>query len=155
MQTIAEMRNPMKFGLILWIFAVMVWSCAGAGHAATKLTIGYSTINPRIAPLWIAQEKGYFQRYGIDATLVYVRSTPLLIAAMKSGSIPVAFGAGSGILNASVGESDLKILATFVGKMTNNFVARPGIKTAKDLRGKIVGVAKHRRHELDGSLALA
>jgi ABC-type nitrate/sulfonate/bicarbonate transport system substrate-binding protein len=130
----------MKFRFILMILAVLFWSYGGVGHAAAKLTIGYSTINPRIAPLWIAQEKGYFQRYGIDATLVYVRSTPLLIAAMKSGSIPVAFGAGSGILNASVGESDLKILATFVGKMTNNFVARPGIKTGKDLRGKIVGV---------------
>lgn len=113
---------------------------ATAALAATHLAIGYSTINPRIAPLWIAQEKGYFQKYGIDTTLVFVRSTPLLIASMKSGSIPVAYGAGSGILNASVGESDMKILATFMGKMTNNLVARPGIKTAKDLRGKIVGV---------------
>jgi ABC-type nitrate/sulfonate/bicarbonate transport system substrate-binding protein len=108
--------------------------------AASNLAIGYSTINPRIAPLWIAQEKGYLQKYGIDATLVFVRSTPILIASMKSGSIPVAYGAGSGILNASVGESDMKILATFMGKMTNNLVARPGIKTAKELRGKIVGV---------------
>jgi len=111
-----------------------------AALAATPIAIGYSTINPRIAPLWIAQEKGIFQKYGIDATLVFVRSTPLLIAAMKSGSIPVAYGAGSGILNASVGESDMKILATFMGKMTNNLVARPGIKTGRDLRGKIVGV---------------
>jgi ABC-type nitrate/sulfonate/bicarbonate transport system substrate-binding protein len=111
-----------------------------AAPGASNLAIGYSTINPRIAPLWIAQEKGYFQKYGIDATLVFVRSTPILIASMKSGSIPVAYGAGSGILNASVGESDMKILATFMGKMTNNLVARPGIKTAKELRGKIVGV---------------
>ncbi len=108
--------------------------------AATNLAIGYSTINPRITPLWIAQEKGYFQRYGIDTTLVFVRNTPLLVASMKSGSIPVAYGGGSGILNASVIETDLKILATFTGKMTNNLVARPGIKTAKELRGKVLGV---------------
>ena len=29
--------------------------------AATRLAIGYSTINPRVTPLWIAQEKGFFQ----------------------------------------------------------------------------------------------
>jgi NitT/TauT family transport system substrate-binding protein len=109
-------------------------------EAATRVMIGNSTINPRIAPLWIAQEIGYFQKYDIETTLVFVRSTPLLIAAMKSGSIPIAYGGGGGILNASVGESDLKILATFTGKMTNNLIARPGIKTAKDLRGKILGV---------------
>jgi NitT/TauT family transport system substrate-binding protein len=111
-----------------------------AVEAATRVVIGNSTINPRIAPLWIAQEMGYFQKYNIETTLVFVRSTPLLIAAMKSGSIPVAYGGGGGILNASVGESDLKILATFTGKMTNNLISRPGIKTAKDLRGKILGV---------------
>ncbi|MSP40950.1 MAG: ABC transporter substrate-binding protein [Deltaproteobacteria bacterium] len=108
--------------------------------SATKLTIGHSTINPRIAPLWIAQEKGFFQKYGIDATLVFVRNTPLMIAAMKAGTIPIAYGGGSGILGASVTESDLRVLATFTGKMTNNVVARPAIKTAKDLRGKILGI---------------
>lgn len=125
-------------GTILSLFILSL--CPPALMAATKLVIGYSTINPRITPLWIAQEKGYFQRYGIDTTLVFVRNTPLLIASMKSGSIPIAYGGGSGILNASVGEPDLKILATFTGKMTNNLVARPGIKTAKDLRGKVLGV---------------
>ena len=107
---------------------------------ATKLTIGHSTINPRVAPLWIAQEKGFFQKYGIDATLVFVRNTPLMIAAMKAGTIPIAYGGGSGILGASVTESDLRVLATFSGKMTNNVVARPAIKTPKDLRGKILGI---------------
>ena len=106
--------------------------------SATKLTIGHSTINPRIAPLWIAQEKGYFQKYGIDATLVFVRNTPLMIAAMKAGTILP--WRGSGILGASVTESDLRVLATFTGRMTNNVVARPGIKTPKDLRGKILGI---------------
>jgi ABC-type nitrate/sulfonate/bicarbonate transport system substrate-binding protein len=111
-----------------------------AAFSATKLTIGHSTINPRIAPLWIAQEKGFFQKYGIEATLVFVRNTPLMIAAMKAGTIPIAYGGGSGILGASVTESDLRVLATFTGKMTNNVVARPAIKTAKDLRGKILGI---------------
>jgi ABC-type nitrate/sulfonate/bicarbonate transport system substrate-binding protein len=113
---------------------------ADPAFSATKLTIGHSTINPRIAPLWIAQEKGFFQKYGIDATLVFVRNTPLMIAAMKAGTIPIAYGGGSGILGASVTEADLRVLATFTGKMTNNVVARPAIKTAKDLRGKILGI---------------
>ena len=111
-----------------------------AALSAIKLTIGHSTINPRISPLWIAQEKGFFQKYGIDATLVFVRNTPLMIAAMKAGTIPIAYGGGSGILGASVTESDLRVLATFSGKMTNNVVGRPAIKTPKDLRGRILGI---------------
>lgn len=118
----------------------LVWFEPTALPAATKLTIGHSTINPRISPLWIAQEKDYFQKYGIEATLVFVRNTPLMIAAMKAGTIPIAYGGGSGILGASVTESDLRVLATFTGRMTNNVVARPGIKSPKELRGKILGI---------------
>jgi NitT/TauT family transport system substrate-binding protein len=124
---------------IFLILALASFTPAAALSAA-KLTIGHSTINPRISPLWIAQEKGFFQKYGIDATLVFVRNTPLMIAAMKAGTIPIAYGGGSGILGASVTESDLRVLATFSGKMTNNVVGRPAIKTPKDLRGRILGI---------------
>ena len=129
--------NPYLFA-ILALALVSLKPTASLG--AAKLTIGHSTINPRVAPLWIAQEKGYFQKYGIDATLVFVRNTPLMIAAMKAGTIPIAYGGGSVILDASVTESDLRVLATFTGRMTNNVVARPGIKTPQDLRGKILGI---------------
>jgi ABC-type nitrate/sulfonate/bicarbonate transport system substrate-binding protein len=129
--------NPYRFAFLA---LALVCFQSAASFSATKLTIGHSTINPRIAPLWIAQEKGFFQKYGIDATLVFVRNTPLMIAAMKAGTIPMAYGGGSGILGASVTESDLRVLATFTGRMTNNVVARPGIRTPQDLRGKILGI---------------
>ena len=125
--------------LVLILLSSMLFSPSVA-FPATRLTIGHSTINPRIAPLWVAQERGFFQKYGIDATLVFVRNTPIMIAGMKSGSIPIAYGGGSGILGASVTESDLRVLATFTGRMTNNVVARPSIKTPKDLRGKVLGI---------------
>jgi NitT/TauT family transport system substrate-binding protein len=130
----------MKQRIILAFTLLLLASSPSTVFPATKLTIGHSTINPRIAPLWVAQEKGFFPKYGIDATLVFVRNTPIMIAGMKSGNIPIAYGGGSGILGASVTESDLRVLATFTGRMTNNVVARPGIKTPKDLRGKILGI---------------
>ena len=133
-------KSRSRSGFVLFSSISFFLLCCAESAAATRLVIGYSTINPRIAPLWIAQEAGYFQKYGLDTTLVFLRSTPLLIAGMKSGSVAIAYGAGGSILNASVGESDLRILATFTGRMTNNLVARPAIKTANDLRKKTVGV---------------
>ena len=133
----------MKSSLIVTLILLFFFSCVSGAPAAasvSKLAIGYSTINPRLSPLWIAQESRYFSKYSLEPTLILVRSTPVLLAGMKSGSIPVAYGVGGSILGASVGEPDLKILATFSGKMTNNLIARPAIKTASDLRGKTLGV---------------
>ena len=62
----------MKLKLLLILAQLILWSYSA--EAAIKLAIGYSTINPRIAPLWIAQETGYFQKYDLDPTLVFVRA---------------------------------------------------------------------------------
>jgi len=79
----------MTWFIVLYLFLALC-PLNHQSHAATKLVIGQSTINPRSTPLWIAQEKGIFQKYGIDATFVYVRNTPMMITTMKSGGIPVA-----------------------------------------------------------------
>jgi NitT/TauT family transport system substrate-binding protein len=123
------------------LVALALLSCVPPrASAAAKLTIAHPTINPRIAPLWIADEKGYFRKYGIEATILFVRNAPLMIAAMKAGTIPIAYGGGSGIVGASASEIDMRVLATFTGRMTNNVVARPAIKSPKDLRGKTLGI---------------
>ena len=61
----------------------LVWFEPTALPAATKLTIGHSTINPRISPLWIAQEKGYFFT-GVDivTTRGFIAEQSLLIENM-------------------------------------------------------------------------
>ena len=59
-------RSRSRLGFVLTSsVSILLLSCAESA-VATRLVIGYSTINPRIAPLWIAQEAGYFQKYGLD-----------------------------------------------------------------------------------------
>jgi NitT/TauT family transport system substrate-binding protein len=123
--------------------AVMFWLVCLESHAAsapTKIVIGHVLLNARAAPLWIAKEQGFFAKHGIDAELILVRGSPILAAAMSSGDIEVGFTGGTAVLGAAVGGSDIKILAHFTNRVTFDLVARPGIRTVKDLRGKRFGV---------------
>jgi len=52
---------------------------APRASAATKLIVGYATHNARIAPVWVAQEQGFFNKYDIDTEQVYVRGAPILV----------------------------------------------------------------------------
>jgi ABC-type nitrate/sulfonate/bicarbonate transport system substrate-binding protein len=45
--------------------------------AQKKLIISHSGMNARYAHLWIAQEWGFFPKYGIDTDVVFVRSGPI------------------------------------------------------------------------------
>lgn len=113
----------------------------GAASAPAKLVIAYAAMSPRVAPLWAAQERGFFTKNGINAELVFVRGAPTLLAALSSGDMHFGLTGGTAVLGASVAGFDLKILAILTNRITLDLVARPGIKNAEELRGKRFGTA--------------
>jgi NitT/TauT family transport system substrate-binding protein len=113
---------------------------AYAASALTKVVVAYASISPRVAPLWAAQEQGFFKKNGIETELIFVRGAPTLVAALTSGDMDIGYTGGTAVLGASAAGIDLKILAVLTNRVTYDLVARPGIKSAEDLRGKRFGV---------------
>ncbi|MCE3241729.1 MAG: ABC-type nitrate/sulfonate/bicarbonate transport system, periplasmic component [Deltaproteobacteria bacterium] len=113
----------------------------GAASAPAKLVIAYAAMSPRVAPLWAAQERGFFTKNGINAELVFVRGAPTLLAALSSGDMHFGLTGGTAVLGAAVAGFDLKILAVLTNQVTLDLVARPGIKSVEELRGKRFGTA--------------
>ena len=44
---------------------------AYAATSLTKMVVAYASISPRVAPLWAAQEQGFFKKNGIEAELIF------------------------------------------------------------------------------------
>ena len=107
-----------------------------AASAPTKLVVAYAAMSPRVAPLWAAQEQGFFTKNGIDAELVFVRGAPTLLAALSSGDMHVGLTGGTAVLGAAVAGLDLKILSVLTNQVTLDLVGRPGIKSTDELLGK-------------------
>jgi len=113
---------------------------AGAAGAGKKLVIAYAAMNARVCPLWAPKERGIFAKYGLDAENLFVRGAPTLVAAMASNEIEIGYTGGTAVIGAVASGSDLKVLSALTNRVTYELVARPGIKTAADLRGKTFGV---------------
>ncbi|MGZ9174899.1 MAG: ABC transporter substrate-binding protein [Candidatus Binatia bacterium] len=113
---------------------------AYAAVAPNKMTIAYASIGPRSAPLWAAEEYGIFRKHGIEPQVIFVRGAPTLVAALTSGDMDIGYTGGTAVLGASTAGIDLKILAVLTNRVTYDLVARPGLKSAEDLRGKRFGV---------------
>ncbi len=124
---------------VVLLFAPLV-NGARAASAPAKTVIAHAAMNARVLPLWAARDQGFFAKYGVPADMIYIRQAPTLVQALTSGDIQVGYTGGTAVLGAAAGGSDLKILAAFTNRVTYDVVARPGIKTAEDLRGKIFGV---------------
>ena len=137
------------FSAALWLCgataaAVVVIHCAivpvDAASPLTRAVISYPNANPRVAPLWIAQDLDFFSKYGIKGEVVFVRNNQSLVAGIAAGDIDVGYTGGATVIGAAAGGLDLKMVAGFVSRGRGYLVVRPEISTPADLRGKRFGV---------------
>jgi ABC-type nitrate/sulfonate/bicarbonate transport system substrate-binding protein len=123
---------------------------AGSGAAASApttteparaLKVGYAANNPRVSPLWIAQEQDFFRRNGLDTEIIFMRSAPTLQAAMLAREIQIGQTGYIGTVQARAGGSDVVQFGGLSDKPIAFMVANPSIRTPQELRGKKIGGA--------------
>ncbi len=136
---IAKVRLILVVFIATVLLALGVHNTSGAA-APAKYAVGYATFTARIVPLWLAQEQGFFAKYGIDVEPVFIRGAPTLVAGLAAGSIHIGRTGGSAMLAAVAAGHDFKVLAAFNTRNTYDLVVRPNIKRAEDLRGKAFAV---------------
>src|SRR6266545_824420 len=105
-----------------------------------KMVVGYASMSSVATTLWVAQEKGFFTKNGIDVQSVFIPGSPTLIASINTGDVHMAYTGGTATLGAAVGGLDMRIIAAFANSIQTDLVARPEIKTAADMKGKRIGV---------------
>ena len=90
-----------------------------------------------------SQKQGFFKKQGLDVTMIYVPSGVLAAQTVVSGSALIANNSVSDILNALAAGAPLKILTVNIDRFQHLFVARPGINSPKDMKGKKVAVSRY------------
>src|SRR5215813_9001456 len=136
-------RNFVQFHLLVLI-AVALGLLYGPpiilAASPSKLVIGYASTTPRLMPLWIARDQGFFPKYGIESEPVLLRSGATLVTGMASGDVQIGRTAGAAVLSAVAAGHDIKMLATFSSRNSYDVVVRPNIKRPEDLRGKKLAI---------------
>ena len=136
------MRILLAERLVL-VLVLLHFNCPLADAAAplAKVLITTGSSSEREGALYVAQDQGYFRKYGLDVTLVQVRNGPVGMAALSSGESLLHWGSVSGANLGAISEgADLVFVAGFINRLTGAFAANPRIKTPAELRGHSVGV---------------
>src|SRR5262245_59024503 len=126
-----------------WIFASAVVGLLSIGvpaRAATSLLIAYGGHNETMIPIWVGVDKGLFRKHGVDPRALQTRSGPIMMATLASGGAPLVWAAPSSALNTTA--SGLKLGCFTVGnnRVPRELVARKGVESLEELRGKTFGV---------------
>src|SRR3990170_4164743 len=74
--------------------------------AQTKVTVGYTAAGDFL-PVFVAKEKGYFDKRNLDVTLTRISLASTIPAALVANSVQIGTGTGPGLLQAVEGGLDL------------------------------------------------
>src|ERR1700741_1156300 len=135
------MRGHMRLKQ-LWVAFALTWPAVLAVASPAKsagLTIGYSDWPGWVA--WqVAIEKGWLKEAGLDVTFQwfdYSASMDAYTAGKLDGNLMTN---GDTLVTGAGGGKSVMIMLTDYSSGNDMIVAKPGIKSLKDLKGKKIGI---------------
>ena len=79
------MKNNRLKSLLAVLICALLAPTLQAAQPMTKVVMTTGSFSEREAAMYVAQDHGFFRRYGLDLTFVHVRSGPVGMAALASG----------------------------------------------------------------------
>jgi ABC-type nitrate/sulfonate/bicarbonate transport system substrate-binding protein len=120
--------------------SVMCFLALASGHAAEKIRISVSGgYNMIFLPAGVAQHRGFFKDEGLDAEIVVMGAAPS-IAALSNGDIDFTLLTGT-VIRAAIRGLPVRLVAGLMTSSPHVLLARPEIKSIKELSGKKIGLA--------------
>ncbi len=122
-------------------FVLGVSAPASGAGALTKIKVGYPSPSASFYPLFATKEAGLFEKYGLEAELIYVQGVQL-VQVHVAGQLDLAVISGVVFLQASVGGADLILVASSIDNQLMKIMAHASISGPADLKGKMIGVTR-------------
>lgn len=136
----------MKSGIASVAFVALIvttWpvNTATAQTKPDKIRIGYAARAVAHSVPFVAKEAGFFTEEGIDAEIVRTAG-PIAPMALVANEVELAIMSAYLMIPVAVQNKDVVMLGGFSRYASMVFVARPDVKGAQDLKGKIVGIQR-------------
>lgn len=116
-----------------------VAAAPGAARAADTLTFGIVSANPNYWAIYVARDKGFYERHGITLDVVYTGSSAAATQALTGGSLHMSVSSTDAAFIAQQKVPEMRQIFSLVGKNPYSLMVTPEIKRVEDLKGKVAG----------------
>jgi len=113
---------------------------SGIGFAQDRVRIGVPLFPTISFPVFIAHEKGFFEKNGLKAEIIRINSEPTTYQALISGDIDATSGAPTGLVQSNIQGVPVVSLGSWDNLVSYTMVTREKIDNLAQLRGKKIGI---------------
>src|SRR5512141_1060540 len=122
-----HMRIRMKYLRVLALASYVAFCAAGA-RAETKITFAYSSIGSMATGVWMAKEIKSFEKYGIQADLIFISSGPVVVQSLIGGDLQGGSGASNAVINAILSGAPIIAVGATANRPYHRLWVQPEIK---------------------------
>ncbi|MGH7783041.1 MAG: ABC transporter substrate-binding protein, partial [Candidatus Binatia bacterium] len=126
---------------LLVALSVLFVVTTGQNARAQNLQVNFGVTfrNARLAPLWVAEEEGYFKKQGLDVKQVNISGGTQGAQMMVSGGVDVSYDDPITCIVATAGGAPVNAIFGGTPSLAYLIVGGPNVKTVADVKGKLVG----------------
>ncbi len=142
MEIVRKLRR--MAGSFLWLSIIyLLVNGASQSFAAGLIRSNFasSITSDSMAAVWVAQNRGLFEKHGLQVQFILMPRAPLAVAALMVREIDMAVIGPGHLLNASFGGADTVGISSFFQKLDYRLSSRPELKTPEELRGRRIAIS--------------
>src|SRR5262245_33768568 len=111
-----------------------------AGFGQDRIRIGVPLFPTVSYPVFIAHERGFFDKNGIKAEIIRINSEPTTYQALISGDIDATSGAPTGLVQSNLQGVPVVSLGSWDNLVSYTMTTKEKIDDLAQLKGKKVGI---------------
>lgn len=126
--------------IIALLLCIAEYIAPGGSAAQDRVRIGVPLFPTVSYPVFIAQEKGFFEKNGLKAEIIRINSEPTTYQALISGDIDATSGAPTGLVQSNIQGIGVVSLGSWDNLVSYTIMTKEKISDLSQLKGKKIGI---------------
>jgi NitT/TauT family transport system substrate-binding protein len=135
-------KPPLRIGVWVALLVLSQYAILSEARAQQKIRLSHSALETSNSVWFLAQDRGFYKKYGLDTDLLFIQSTTTSVSSLLAGDVQVANASGGAVASAVVAGANLVMVACYLNSLPYELVVNETIKSAEDLKGKSIGISR-------------
>jgi NitT/TauT family transport system substrate-binding protein len=136
-------RCLVRFDAAVALFFLLLAPALATAQSPPKVSVAYAAISPIFAGVWMAQEIGAFEKYGLKSELVYISSGSITVQAMVGGNLDMSVAASNAVVSSILRGAPLVAVGSITNRPAMSLFVQPDISRPEQLQGKALAITRH------------
>ena len=126
--------------VILTTVVLLYLSSAAPLGAQERLRIAWAGSTPSNTPIWVADQKGFFKKNGLNAEVIAISASTIVIQALLTGEVDCIIAPSATLVTSRLAGADTIMVSTNLPLFIDHIVSTSDITSVEQLKGKTGGV---------------